>query len=96
MFLTSFFLAIGLAMQWGLVAGAASPSCTDTEDHFMNGSTRNNTLGAGSDLIAYFNDPARNGILSLPALGANDAYNIQRQVGMCSRNHRGCPKQFTE
>lgn len=60
----------------------AAPSCTDTSDHFMNGSTRNNTLDAGMDLIAYFNDPAQNGVLSLPTQRAKSTCSISRQVGM--------------
>jgi hypothetical protein len=59
----------------------AAAQCSDTKDHNQNGSSRNNTLTAGMDLMSYFNDPTRNGVLSLPAQGSGSSYAITRQVG---------------
>jgi hypothetical protein len=80
--LSIIFCTIAVAASRFTTIVRAAPSCSDTKDHFMNGSTRNNTLSAGMDLMAYFNDPSRNGMLKLPALGGSTFYTIERQVGI--------------
>ena len=85
-----FALVVSVLFQLYFVAAAPEPSCIENSNIQFPNSARSDTLAAGAQLLAYFNDPTREGRLSLPAQSAGSTYEVAREYGK-----RGIKTEFT-
>ncbi|KAI2466974.1 hypothetical protein F4781DRAFT_444690 [Annulohypoxylon bovei var. microspora] len=77
-----FFKEIAIASTLAALSAAADFSnggkCDTT---YYSSAPHTNTIDAATQLIGYFNNPSRNGKLTIGAMGAGSNYAVQRQVG---------------
>lgn len=82
-------LLVGLFLQWTLLSAAPTPAptCVEIAGHVYPDSAQADTIAAGAQLLAYFNDPTRLGRLSLPAQGVGSTYEVSRESGRISSSY---------
>lgn len=74
-------ILIYILFQLTLVIAAPEPSCIESSDAQLSDSAHSDTLAAGARLLAFLNDPTREGRLSLPAQGISSTYEVARESG---------------
>ncbi|KAI1454907.1 hypothetical protein F4805DRAFT_477195 [Annulohypoxylon moriforme] len=77
-----FFNRIAIASTLVALSAAADFSNGGKCDTaYYSSAPHTNTIDAATQLIGYFNNPSRNGKLTIGAMGAHSNYAVQRQVG---------------